>query len=104
LKEDSGKKNRMEKSLDLVPGAFFLEVISSCSQDMKQRVIFFRSDHAIIPYCVEALNEDVKYEYETLFNSPSAKLNPHFDRQIFEDIRKTGFVLKPEDIDDEHHE
>jgi hypothetical protein len=68
---------------------------------LKQKIIFYRVDGAILPYCIEAFDPyTVSSEYETQVKaamaSGSTKFNPHFDAGIFEDMIKNDFKLKPE--------
>lgn len=77
------------------------EYITSDFDSMKQKIIFYRSDMAIIPYCIDAFDDlTVESEYGVLvrdsLQSGSTGFNPHFDMQIFEDMRKKDFKLKPE--------
>ena len=105
-KEDLYKKSRMEMDHSFFSGGFSLLFRPSEVPYLKQRMIFFRSDFAVIPYCVDALDKSVQEEYEYCISSlkDMPLQNPHFDRQIFEDIRKSGFALKPECKNDEHDE
>ena len=97
-KDDSGKKTRMEMDQNLVLGGFGLNFISSDTPDMRQRVAFFRADAAVRPYCVSALDEKVQFEYEHFIDPVSHQPNPHFDRHVFDDMKKSGFKLKPDDM------
>lgn len=102
-KEDKEKKSRMENDNNFAPGGFRLNFMPSDTPNMKQRVIFYRSDSAVIPYCVDALDESVQYEYETILSQVSAgnaMFHPHFDLQIFQEMRKRDFKLKPEMTDE----
>ena len=75
--------------------------LSSSYDSMKQKIIVYRADYAVIPYCIDSFDElTVKSEYETLLNDSmmagSVSFNPHFDKNIFQQIRDTDFKLKPE--------
>lgn len=75
--------------------------LSSSFDSMKQKIIVYRADYAVIPYCIDSFDElTVKTEYETLLNDSlmagSATFNPHFDKNVFEKMRSTDFKLKPE--------
>lgn len=77
------------------------EYIASDFDSMKQKIIFYRADMAIIPYCIDAFDElTIDNEYGILLRdasqSGSTGFNPHFDKQIFDDMRKRDFKLKPE--------
>jgi hypothetical protein len=75
--------------------------VKSSAEVLKQKIIFYRVDGAILPYCIEAFDPyTVSSEYETQVKaamaSGSTKFNPHFDAGIFEDMIKNDFKLKPE--------
>ena len=77
------------------------EFIYSDADSMKQKMIFYRSDRAIIPYCIAAFDENtVEREYNALLRDAmttgTTSFNPHFDKQIFEAMRQVDFKLKPE--------
>ena len=77
------------------------EFIYSEADSMKQKMIFYRSDRAIIPYCIAAFDEiTVEREYSRLLRNAmtagTTSFNPHFDKQIFEAMRQVDFKLKPE--------
>jgi hypothetical protein len=63
---------------------------------MKQRVIFFRVDGAIIPHC---LNEFPDHVLDNTYNADVKNrntFNPHYDSVIFDWMMKNDFKLKPE--------
>lgn len=102
-KEDPEKKSRMEQDKNFAPGGFRLNFMPSDTPNMKQRVIFYRSDSAVIPYCVDSLDESVQYEYETILaqvSAGNAMFHPHFDLQNFGEMKKRDFKLKPEMTDE----
>lgn len=102
-KEDPEKKSRMEQDKNFAPGGFKLNFMPSDTPNMKQRVIFYRSDSAVIPYCVDSLDESVQYEYETILaqvSAGNAMFHPHFDLQNFGEMKKRDFKLKPEMTDE----
>jgi hypothetical protein len=75
--------------------------LSSTFDSMRQKIIVYRADYAVIPYCIDSFDElTVQTEYSTLLNDStmagSASFNPHFDRNIFEQMRNSDFKLKPE--------
>ena len=77
------------------------EYIISDFDSMKQKIIFYRADMAIIPYCIDAFDDlTVENEYNILLRdsmqSGSTGFNPHFDSNLFEEMRKQDFKLKPE--------
>ncbi len=57
-----------------------------------------RKDVAIIPYCIDSLNERLQdlYEIEVRSSMNGMCCNPHFDKTLFEEMRKKDFKLKPE--------
>lgn len=68
---------------------------------MNQKIILYRVDGGILPYCVAAFDEftvDSEYTQHILqAKAPNTIVfNPHFDANIFEDMVKTDFKLKPE--------
>lgn len=102
-KENPEKKSRMENDKNFAPGGFKLNFMPSDTPNMKQRVIFYRSDSAVIPYCVDALDESVNYEYETILaqvSAGNAMFHPHYDLQNFHEMKKRDFKLKPEMTDE----
>ena len=63
---------------------------------MKQRVIFYRVDGAIIPYC---LNEFPDHVIDSGYNKDVRNkhtFNPHYDNTIFDWMQANDFKLKPE--------
>lgn len=75
--------------------------VTSTADVMKQKIIFYRVDGAILPYCIEAFDPyTVSSEYEGQIKSAMASgsitFNPHFDAEIYEDMLKNDFKLKPE--------
>jgi hypothetical protein len=98
-KEDKEHKSRMETDSSFAMGNDEINFIPSDTKNMKQRVIFYRADSAIIPYCVEALDESVEYEYQTILSqvtAGNAMFHPHVDLQIYEEMKKKDFKFKPE--------
>ena len=77
------------------------EFVSSNFDSMKQKIIFYRSDMAIIPYCIGSFDDmTVEREYNSLIldagQARTTSFNPHFDRQMFTEMRLKDFKLKPE--------
>ncbi len=103
LYQKEGEQNRLEQD-----GTFFRyvgrdnkEYIHSNFDSMKQKIIFYRSDMAIIPYCICAFSDMVvNREYAPVVKDSrttgSTSFNPHFDKQLFEHMRAVDFKLKPE--------
>ena len=99
-KNDNSRTTRLESDGTLLP-EIKKEFIFSEFDSMKQKMIFYRSDMAIIPYCIGSFDENVvEREYNTLLRDAmttgTTSFNPHFDKQIFEAMRKVDFKLKPE--------
>lgn len=68
---------------------------------MNQKIILYRVDGGILPYCIAAFDDftvDSAYTQHILqARAPrSIVFNPHFDANIFEDMVRTDFKLKPE--------
>lgn len=68
---------------------------------LRQQMIVFRADCAVLPYCIDAFDPwTLKDEYESLIlessQSGSTVFNPHFDQLIYENMKMTDFKLKPE--------
>ena len=77
------------------------EFLPSDFDSMKQKIIFYRSDAAIIPYCISAFDElTVEKEYTSLITDAlqenSTSFNPHFDKPMFLEMKASDFKLKPE--------
>jgi hypothetical protein len=101
-KDDSGnaEKSRLESD-----GAFLRDVkkdfVHSSFDSMKQKIIFYRSDMAIIPYCIGSFDDvTVDREYNVLIQDAltdgSTSFNPHFDKNLFMEMKMKDFKLKPE--------
>lgn len=73
-------------------------LIPSDSFAMRQKMIVYRIDSAFIPYCIDALNEQVFCEYEALIEGRQyvSRYNPHIDRHVYEHMIRTDFKLMPE--------
>ena len=99
-KNDNLRTTRLESDGTLLP-EIKKDFICSEYASMKQKMIFYCSDMAIIPYCIAAFDENtVEREYNTLLRDAmttgTISFNPHFDKQIFEAMCKVDFKLKPE--------
>ncbi len=97
-----GKKNRLEEDKSFLNSdGVKKECMHSDFESMKQKMIFYRSDMAIIPYCISAFSDFVvEREYNVLINdsasSGSTSFNPHCDKELFDKMRTEDFKLKPE--------
>ncbi|MDR1527826.1 MAG: tubulin-like doman-containing protein [Dysgonamonadaceae bacterium] len=101
-RDDSGNaiKSRLEND-----GAFLRDIkkdfVQSDFASMKQKIIFYRSDMAIIPYCIGSFDDiTVDREYNVLIQDAltdgSTSFNPHFDKNLFREMKLKDFKLKPE--------
>jgi hypothetical protein len=68
---------------------------------LKQKIIIIRSEESIIPYCISAFDElTVEKEYTSLITDAlqenSTSFNPHFDKELFLEMKSKDFKLKPE--------
>ena len=67
---------------------------------LRQKMFIFRAEYAIIPYCISAFDSMVVDEYENQVKESmmpgSTSFNPHFDKTLFEEMRKQNFKLEPE--------
>jgi hypothetical protein len=82
-----------DKVFDCLPNGDCL-VVPTVSEHLKQKMIICRVDAAIIPYCVDCLDQACVREYEEFI--AGARYNPHIDLQIYEDMKRKDFKLKPE--------
>ena len=93
---NEGDYNRLEYSL---PRNTMADFVQHNYGQLHQKMFITRKDVAIIPYCIDSLDETVQEAYERqVRNSASGQVdfNPHFDKTLFEEIRKKDFKLKPE--------
>jgi hypothetical protein len=101
-RDDSGNaiKSRLEND-----DAFLRDIkkdfVPSDFASMKQKIIFYRSDMAIIPYCIGSFDDiTVDREYNVLIQDAltdgSTSFNPHFDKNLFMEMKSKDFKLKPE--------
>ena len=94
-KDDLEKKSRLENDPQVIPGRRCVNFIPSDASEMKQKVVFSCYDSAVIPYCVDAFDESVESEYQSLLSKEDRLFNPHIDLQIYEDMKRREFKLKP---------
>ena len=87
-------QTRLERDVSWYFGRCFKEFVPTNAESLRQQMIVLRVGSAIIPYCIEALNEDVVEEYEKVVQEGS--WNPHFDKNIYEQMKAQNFSLKPE--------
>jgi hypothetical protein len=60
---------------------------------LRQQIYVLKINNAVIPYCIDAFDKDVVAEYENVVQEGS--WNPHFDKNIYEQMRAQNFSLKP---------
>lgn len=93
---NEGDHNRLKYSL---PRNTMADFVQHNYGQLHQKMFVTRKDVAIIPYCIDSLDETVQEAYERqVRNSASGQVdfNPHFDKTLFEEMRKKDFKLKPE--------
>jgi len=103
-KDETGKSLsiKLEKDTAFLQSHLIDKVfLSSDSSFMKQKMIFYRRDAAIIPYCIGSFDENtIEKEYNSLIldavRQNSTSFNPHFDKGLFTEMKNKDFKLKPE--------
>ena len=83
----------------LATGAAGCQFVPNDLKQLRQKMYVFRADYAVIPYCIDSLDETVQDAYERqVRNSASGQVgfNPHFDKMLFEEMRMKNFKLEPE--------
>ena len=98
---DDDTLSRFQQDEYFLKNVLTKDYAKSTSDVMKQKIIFYRVDGAILPYCIAAFDDfTVKTEYTdhvvAAMSSGSTQFNPHFDAEIFADMKKNDFKLKPE--------
>lgn len=69
-----------------------------------QEMVVLHTWEGVIPYCIEAFDEQVVEEYERVIEaylSGGSTFNPHFDKELFDQMRQAGFSLKPRSTSEE---
>ena len=64
----------------------------------------FHTWEGVIPYCIEAFDEQDVETYEQAIESYSkgeGTFNPHFDKELFDQMCQEGFSLKPRSASEE---
>lgn len=94
-------QSRFEQDPYFLQNVVSKEWAKSVANVMRQKIIFYRVDGAILPYCIGAFDDfTVNTEYDsfiqTAMASGSTSFNPHFDAEVFTDMKKNDFKLKPE--------
>lgn len=100
LNAQTNEKTRFENDSTFLRHSTVVPQYIKSDNVNKQKIIFYRSEAAILPYCLTAFGD---FKVETKYNSVvrlarngAATFNPHYDRLIFEKMRETDFKLKPE--------
>lgn len=63
---------------------------------MRQRVIFYRVDGAIIPYCLNEFPDHILENDYNLIVRNKHTFNPHYDNNVYDWMLQNDFKLKPE--------
>lgn len=69
-----------------------------------QEMVVLHTWEAVIPYCIEAFDEQVVEEYERVIEaylSGGSTFNPHVDKELFDQMCQEGFSLKPRSASEE---
>ena len=95
---DNSRLQRDESLSFGIGGADCVFVTNGEFENLHQKMFVLRKDVAIIPYCIDSLNERLQdlYEIEVRSSMNGMCCNPHFDKTLFEEMRKKDFKLKPE--------
>lgn len=94
--KDNSNLTRFQKDPAFMHNVLNKHWVSMDTDIMKQRVIFYRVDGAIIPYC---LNEFPDHVIDSGYNKDVRNkhtFNPHYDNTIFDWMQANDFKLKPE--------
>lgn len=96
-RNDSQERSRLENDQWLFERGIDCRFIPSDAPEMRQKVVFFRIDSAVIPYCLEAFDASIEQEYDTCLRTTpeNTRFNPHFDLQIYEEMKRKDFKLRP---------
>ena len=76
----------------------------NCSGIGTQEMVMFHTWEGVIPYCIEAFDEQDVETYEQAIEaylSGGSTFNPHFDKELFNQMQQTGFSLKPRSTSEE---
>lgn len=100
---DQGEKCRLETDQAFIrsaTGANGCKFLPNPCEALRQKMFIFRAEYAVIPYCIDAFNDMVVDAYDTQVKASMAAgataFNPHFDKAMFEEMRKKNFKLEPE--------
>lgn len=92
------KKCRLVNDKAFVSKATFEEgfkCVPNPCEALRQKMFIFRAEFAIIPYCIASFSTADVEEYERQV-AGNEGFNPHFDKVLFEEMRKNNFKLEPE--------
>lgn len=88
-------KNRLECDTSLGTGNNTkVKFIPTDDADSRQRINIHRVDSAIMPYCIESLDEFVKESYLSAINNTKS-YNPHVSTQFYNALSTANFKLEP---------
>lgn len=100
---DQGEQCRLETDQAFIrsaTGAAGCQFMPNPCEALRQKMFIFRAEYAVIPYCIDAFNDMVVDAYDTQVKASMAAgataFNPHFDKAMFEEMRKKNFKLEPE--------
>ena len=100
---DQNEQCRLQKDEAFIrkaTGAAGCQFFPNTCEELRQKMFIFRTEYAVIPYCIDSLNDMVVELYETQVKASmmpgSTSFNPHFDKTLFEEMRKQNFKLEPE--------
>lgn len=103
LYSDQDEQCRLQKDEAFIrkaTGAAGCQFFPNTCEELRQKMFIFRTEYAVIPYCIDSLNDMVAEAYETQVKASmmpgSTSFNPHFDKTMFEEMRKQNFKLEPE--------
>lgn len=94
--EDNTTQTRFQTDPAFMHNVLHKHWVPMDTEIMKQRVIFYRVDGAIIPYCLNEFPDHVlSNEYEKVVRNKNT-FNPHYDKNVYDWMLKNDFKLKPE--------
>ena len=97
--EEACRLQNDESFIRMATGAAGCQFVPNDLEQLRQKMYVFRADYAVIPYCIDSLDETVKGCYDTMVSSATGGqvgFNPHFDKVLFDEMRIKNFKLEPE--------
>lgn len=87
-------------NMSIVAGAIRCKTLANSYEAQRQKMFVLRRDCAVIPYCIGVFNEQVVDEYESHVHKAQGDgvLNPHFDKTIYDEMRRINFTLRPKSV------